>query len=234
MSRSAQKHISLSKNIKHPNQYVLALRESYKDWAFDELSAKQFKGKWRKLFSKTKNPALHLEIGPGNGKHFANLCLNNETDCFLAIELKYKALIQTIRRTKRNKSLNGKIIRYNARLIKELFETQELNNVYIHFPDPWLKKKKQKKHQLITSEFCKHLYDLQKVSSFLELKTDSEDYFHESIKNLKKAGYKLLKYDLQLHKNQKLIEEGFESFSQFELLFYQKNIPVKYALLTKE
>ena len=233
VSRSAQKQISLSQNITHPNQYVRSLYNEYRDWAFDEVSALEFKGKWREVFSKNYKGPLHLEIGPGNGRHFSKLCLNNPADCFLSIELKYKPLIQTIRRVRKNNSSNGKVIRYNASLIEALFEKQELNNVYIHFPDPWLKKRRSKKHQLIQEKFCKKIYNLQQASSILEFKTDSEDYFHQSIECFEDAGYRLSECSLNLYENTQQ-EKGFmENLSQFELLFFQKKIPIKYAVFIR-
>ncbi len=176
---------------------------------------------------------MHLEIGPGNGKHFAKLCLSQPEECFLSMERKYKPLIQTIRRLRKNNSLNGKVIRCDASKISLFFKKQELNNVYIHFPDPWLKKRKQKKHQLIQKEFCQSIFQLQRLGSFLELKTDAEDYFHQAVHLFKEAGYKVHKYSLNLYKNQKR-EKGFkEGLSQFELLFFQKNVPIKYTLFLK-
>lgn len=232
MSRSAQKQVSLTKNIRNPNLYVQALYKEYKSWALDESEAVKYKSHWRELFLKNSYSPLHLEIGTGNGKHFSRLCLKKPEDCFLAIEIKYKALIQTARRIKNNNSQNGKVIRYNALLLKDLFKKKELNNVYIHFPDPWLKKKRQKKHQLIQEDFCKTIYDLQKNNSFLELKTDSEDYFHQSVERFKKAGYKIHKKELNLYEKQK--PKDLNQLSQFELLFFQKEIPIQQAVFIKD
>lgn len=233
MLQSAKKQISLTKNIPFPNQYIRALYSEYGNWIFDEVSAIQFKGQWRKLFFKNEKTPLHLEIGPGNGKHFAKLCLNQSKDCFLSIELKYKPLIQTAKRVRKNNCGNGKAIRYNASLIENLFEKQELNNIYIHFPDPWLKKRRQKKHQLIQESFCKKIYNLQKAQSFLELKTDSENYFFQSVQLLKNTGYKINKYSLNLYQDQKPEKQFMNSLSQFELLFFKEKIPIKYALFVK-
>ena len=229
MSRSAQKQISLTKNIKHPNHYVHALYKE--EWAVDEEKALNHKGKWRALFDKKLSNSLHLEIGCGNGKHFASLCLKQPKDCFLAIELKYKALIQTIKRVRKNNSYNGRAIRYNARWIENLFEPKELNNVYIHFPDPWLKKRRSKKHQLIQADFCKNLYQIQKTNSFLEFKTDSADYFEQSVQEFKKAGYQLEKYNTDLYKLEK---PAADNLSQFELIFVKKNISINYSLFVKK
>ena len=229
MSRSAQKQISLTKNIKHPNHYIQALYKE--EWAFDEEQAVFYKGKWKSLFDKNLSNTLHLEIGCGNGKHFSKLCLEKPKDCFLGIEIKYKPLIQTIKRVRKNKSKNGRVIRYNARWLDKLFEPEELNNVYLHFPDPWLKKRKSKKHQLIQADFCKTLYQTQKTNSFLEFKTDSLNYFDQSVKEFKKAGYYLEKHSLDLYKQN--IPSAY-SLSQFELIFVKKKLPINYSLFIKK
>ena len=229
MSRSAQKQISLTKNIRYPNHYIQALYKE--EWAFDEETAISYKGKWRTLFNKNLSNSLHLEIGCGNGKHFSKLCLEAPQDCFLGIELKYKPLIQSIQRVKKNNSKNGRVIRYNARWIDNLFESREINNVYIHFPDPWLKKRRGKKHQLIQADFCKKLYQTQKTNSLLEFKTDSFDYFEQSVKEFQKAGYHLEKYNTDLYKLEK---PPNDTLSQFELIFVKKNISINYSLFVKK
>ena len=229
MSRSAQKYIGLTRNIKNPNDYVKALYGSYKGWALDEREALQYKGRWLSLFpGKT---ALDLEIGPGTGKRFSDLCLKNPDRAFLAVEIKYKPLIQTIRRVRSNGSENARVLRYNAGRIKNLFVDEELNSVYIHFPDPWLKKRKSRKHQLIQMDFCRQLHRIQKMGSFLEFKTDSLDYFEQSVENFKIAGYHLKKYSKDFYLNVKQL--SLKNLSQFELIFFKKNIPIKYALFFK-
>ena len=93
--------IGLTQRIKNPNRYIKALYHEYKEQTFDEMSALSFKGKWRDVFLPPVKGALHLEIGPGNGKHFAQLCHRKKTEGFLALELRYKAIIQTARRVKK-------------------------------------------------------------------------------------------------------------------------------------
>ena len=245
-SRSASRYIPLTKNLKKTNPYIQQLYKDYKDWTFDQQAALKLKGCWREQAFGKKKVALNLEIGPGNGKHFAKLCLNSPKDCFLAIELRYKALIQSIRRVRHNKSENGKLIRFNARQIHQLFEKQELNNVYIHFPDPWLKKRRQKKHQLINQEFCNQLYSLQKKGSLLELKTDCKEYFLLMLEQFKHSGYVLKQHTFDVYEDKTLALKkpalknptlkpptSKNQLSQFELLFLQKNIPIKQAIFIK-
>ena len=233
-----------SKNLKTKkltNPYI-QLSEEYKDWLVPAQKAFIWKGRWREYFTaKPESPSrkkalLHLEIGPGNGLFFAKQCLNQPKECFLFIELRYKSLVQTIRRARKNNSINGAGIHCQAQRLGDLFKKEELNNVYIHFPNPWLKKKRHKKHQLLQPDFCQSLFERQKAGSFLELKTDSLDYFQASLERLKQVGYQLKKHSLDLHQSSqnREIEKNFmESLSWFELLFFKKKIPVLYALLAK-
>ena len=227
MSRSANKYTLTARQIKNPNHYVKAVYTEYKDWILEEPTAKTYKGKWSTLFG-TKKAPLHLEIGPGNGYHFAKLCLNQPQDYFLAIELKYKPLIQSIRRVRKNNSVNARMIHANALLIENLFAKKELNHIYIHFPDPWLKKRKSKKHQLIQKDFCESLYKIQKPNSLLDFKTDSLDYFEQSVKRFQQAGYKLNHYYKDYYKNKNFV---IKNLSHFEKIFVQKEIPINYAVL---
>ena len=225
--------IGLTRNIRYPNEYVKALSGAYKSWVLDEESAPLYKGKWSSLFSNQKQKVfIDLEVGTGTGIHFTKLCLENPSRYFLALEIKYKPLIQTVRRARKNHLKNMRGIRYNAKGIADLFEKNEINNIYLHFPDPWLKKRSQKKHQLIQPEFCKQLYKIQKPSSFLDFKTDSLEYFENSLAHFEKAGYKIKKINTDLYSKER--PSHLEKLSQFELIFIKKQQAIKQALFLKK
>ncbi len=230
MSQSSQLQIGSTKNIKFPNKYIQSLYKNFKEWAFDEESVTHWKGQWREgVFKTSKDSLLHLEIGPGTGNHFSRLCSNHSKEYFLAVELKYKPLIQTITKVRNLNCSNGKVIRYNARLLNHLFKERELNNIYIHFPDPW-PKTKHRKHRLITNDFLRELHKIQKQNSLLEFKTDSRDYFLKSLEIFEASGYKKIRYSEDLYKNQKANKDFLETLSQFELIFFRKKRPIQYVL----
>ena len=224
------------------NPYI-QLSKEYKGWLLSEKEAFLWKNRWREFFSqKPASPSrqkapLHLEIGPGNGLFFAKQCLNRPEECFLFIELRYKSLVQTIRRARKNHSINGAGIHCRAEQIAKLFEKGELDNVLIHFPNPWLKKRRHKKHQLIQPNFCQSLFERQKPGGFLELKTDHSTYFQASLERLRKAGYQLKRHSLDLHQSKKEDKDrgkpSLKDLSWFEQLFVKKKLPICYALLEK-
>lgn len=229
MSRGAQLQVSRTKDIPKPNMYIKALKGEFSSWAFDEERCPQLRGKWRsEVFKASEDVAMDLEIGTGNGFHFGHYAQKHPERNLLGIELKYKPLIQAIRRCVRAGCENARIMRYNAVLIEDLFKDNELNKVFIHFPDPWAKLS-QHKHRLIQDEFLKKLFSTQRHGSELEFKTDSRDYFDWAVERFKRSPYQVEAVSYDLH-NSEYAEANF--VTHFESLFLRKGQPIHYALLT--
>lgn len=220
----------LTRNLRRPTEYVRLMDGEYREWAFNEERAPQFKGKWRdEVFKVAPTHPLDLEIGTGNGYHFAHLAAKNPDRALLGIELKYKPLIQSIRRALRDGGKNARILRYDASLLDELFAAGELNNVYIHHPDPWPKKRGWK-HRLIQDEFLEVLHRLMRPGSFVDFKTDSRDYFEWSIERFKRSKFEVTRETWDLH-NSEWKDENF--VTHFESLFIAKGQPIHAARLLR-
>lgn len=230
MSKSGQLRISSTKSIPRPNEYVSGLTGEYAEWSYDESRTPAFKGKWRsESFKVPEDTPLDLEIGTGNGLHFAHHAFHHPERCLLGIELRYKPLIQTIRRALRNNSVNARVSRYNAYLLGELFTPGELNDVFIFFPDPW-EKSRQHKHRLIRDDFMKQLYEMQRPGSRLVFKTDSRDYFDWSLERFKRSPYKMTGYTYDLHGSE-FASENF--ITQFENIFIRQGLKIGFAVMER-
>ena len=206
--------------------------DQYRSLVFDEEDGPRYKGRWRqKAFGcSAAKKALDLEIGPGSGQFFIHKALSEKERLWIALELKYKPLIQTARKIQKQSCRNAKTVRYNARMLKELFAPKELNNIYIHFPDPW-PKKRHHKHRLIKTEFVNTIYRLLRKNSFVELKTDHRGYFQEIHEIFKNSGFREKEFCEDLHKNKDLCANNF--ITPFERIFIRKNQPVYYLKLLK-
>jgi tRNA (guanine-N7-)-methyltransferase len=213
------------------NPYVNLLKEDFAIWAFDEEKSLTFKGQWReKAFRTTSEKPMDLEIGTGNGYHFEKLARENEGKRLtLGMELKYKPLIQTIRRTVRAGLKDARMFRYDASYLPDIFDAGELNNIYIHFPDPW-PKIRHHKNRLIQDEFLKETFELQRPGSFIEFKTDSLPYFEWAIEIFRRGPYKLTAESRDLHQS----EWQSQNFvTQFESLFMKQGLKINFARLEK-
>jgi tRNA (guanine-N7-)-methyltransferase len=230
MSRGARIQLAKTKDLKKPTEYVLALAEELKGLAFDEEDSLAFKGQWRRqAFGVDESVPLDLEIGTGNGFYFGHRALKHPERCLVGIELKYKPMVQAIRRVVRGGGNNARILRYNAAVADHLFAENELNDVIIHFPDPWEKLRWQK-HRLIQDDFLKRLYLLQKPGSRLEFKTDSRDYFLWAMERFERGPYEITGHSEDLH-HSPFAEQNF--VTHFESIFLRKGLPIHYCEMRK-
>jgi tRNA (guanine-N7-)-methyltransferase len=223
--------ISSTRDVLNPNIYIRTLEGEFHNYAFNEERAPLNKGLWRsevfKLYS--HEIPLDVELGTGNGHHFAHHAATYPERLLVGMELKYKPLVQTMRRTLNNNSINARILRSHAHNIDLIFEQNEINNVYIHFPDPWERPKKFK-NRIVCETFLNRLHGLQRPDSFIEFKTDSREYFLWALNEIKKTPYKIELETLDLHATS-LKDSNF--ITTFERIFIRQNIPINYVKLRK-
>ena len=218
-----------TKTLPKPTEYALALNGECADWAYDESRAKEHRGQWRAQFGVDTAAPLDLEIGTGNGYFFAHRAVAEPSRSLIGLELKYKPLIQSIRRARREGTENARIARYDASCLEDIFAPAELNHVFIHHPDPW-PRKRDWKHRLIQDEFLLKLWDLMRPGSFVNFKTDSEDYYDWALPIFENSKFKKLRATRDLHKS----EWASENFiTHFESLFLEKGQPIFYCRFEK-
>lgn len=220
--------LSLTRLLRRPTEYVQMMNGEFSEWAYNEERAIVFKGKWREdVYKVSSSHPLDLEIGTGNGYHFAHLAAGKPERSVLGIEIKYKPLVQSIRRALNRGCRNSRILRYDAARLEDLFVPGELNDVYIHHPDPW-PKKRHWKHRLIQSDFLELLHRLQRPGSIVDFKTDSADYFEWAMERFRASSYEIIRETRDLHASE-WKDENF--VTHFESIFLARKLPIHYARL---
>jgi len=219
---NASKFMNKTKDLAVPSPIVKELFSTYSAWAIDETDAPQSKGKWCHVFGNAQ--PIDLEIGIGSGLHFAKYCLKNVNRNLIGLELKYKPLLQSIRRAKNVGTSNGIVIRYHGNLLTQIFAENELSNIFIYFLDPW-PKKKHHKNRLVQAEFLKELSYVQRSDSKVYIKTDHPGYFDWIEQHIQDSRYKVIERTRDLfnspysHKN---------IITQFEELWNSKGLNINY------
>lgn len=223
--------INKTSSLKIPNYYTLALDGEFREYAFNEERAPLNKGRWRKeIFKTNEDFAIDLEIGTGNGVHFQHHVLKYPQRGLIGLEMKYKPLIQTIRGALRKSAKNGRVARVHAFNIDELFEANELNNVYIHFPDPWTTPRKPK-NRMVNPRMLALLWELQRPGSFIEFKTDSREMFLWCLEHIRGSRYRIECETLNLHASE--ISKA-NVITAFEKIFMRQGIEINYIKLVKD
>lgn len=222
--------LNLTRELKHQNEYTRALLQDLANFAFSEEKAPLHRGRWRsEVFSVNDNSPVDVEIGTGNGTHFANYCFNNSSRSAVGIEIKYKPLIQTIRRCLEKDSKNARVCRYQALSLEDLFEKDEINNIFLFFPDPWVSPRKPQ-NRFFKKENLRKVFELQRQNSELLLKTDSSEYFFWAQKEVEDSPYELLYQTEDLHASS--YSQG-NFVTQFESIFLKQGLPI-YSMKLKK
>jgi tRNA (guanine-N7-)-methyltransferase len=217
--------IKKTRDIVNPHYYIQALLGEYSNWAYDEERAIQFRGRWRQELGLAEEAFLDLEIGTGNGYFFENRAKTNPDRFLIGIEIKFKPLIQAVRRARNSDCNNIRGLRYDAKLVRNLFSKNELNDIFIHHPDPWSQRKKQK-HRIVNRNVLNELFEMQRPGSLLEFKTDSREYFLWAMEEFKHTPFVQERYTLDLHASE---WASVNFVTHFEKLFTQQGVPINYS-----
>ena len=225
-----RRQINITKDLPHQNAYTTALNGEYAHVAFDECRAPLNKGLWRtQVFQVSESVSMDVEVGTGNGTYFAHHAKTHHDRMLVGLELKYKPLIQTIRRALNGGCKNAAVARYHAFNIDELFAEGEIDDVYIHFPDPWTSPKKPK-NRFVCLQNLELLYKLQKPGSYINFKTDSLVYFLWAMEEIRRSPYKIIFETQDLH-NSEMKSQNFET--AFEKIFLREGIKINFVRLHK-
>ena len=231
MPISSRPQLNITTSLPRQNAYTLALNGEFSHIAFDEVRAPLNKGKWRSdIFKITGDMPMDVEVGTGNGTYFAHHAKTHPHRLLVGLELKYKPLVQTIRRAVNAGCKNAAIARFHAFNIDELFTEGEIDNVYIHFPDPWTSPKKPR-NRFVARKNLETLFALQKPGAFVNFKTDSLDSFLWAMDEIRQSPYKLLFETQDLH-NSEMKDENFET--AFEKIFLRNGIKINFVRLQKQ
>ena len=134
---------------------------------------------------------LVLEIGFGMGQSLLAMAEAAPQSNFIGIEVHTPGVGKLIQGMEEHGVDNIRIYRHDAvEVLRDCIGEESLDTVQIFFPDPWHKRKHQKR-RLIQPAFVEQLRTRLKPGGLLHLATDWEDYAKQMMKVLSAApGYK--------------------------------------------
>ncbi len=123
-----------------------------------------------------KSRDLILEIGFGMGASTAEIARSNLNKNYIAIEVHSPGIGNLLKLIQENNISNVKIIQHDAvEVLNSMIKNDSLDGIHIFFPDPWPKKRHQKR-RLIQLNLLKLIAQKIKKDGFLHIATDWEDY----------------------------------------------------------
>ena len=133
------------------------------------------KGNWNRNFFKNQNPIV-LELGCGKGEYSVNLATMFPEKNFLGIDIKGARFWRGAKTALAEKINNVGFLRTQIELVDCIFDKNEVDEIWITFPDPQIKYKRTK-HRMTNPDFLNKYKKILKPNGMVHLKTDSE-YMH--------------------------------------------------------
>ncbi len=156
----------------------------------EALSGFRLKGKWRTDFFKNANPIV-LELGCGKGEYSVGLAKAFPEKNFIGIDIKGARFWFGAKEAVQNNMGNVAFLRTQIELVDYFFAENEVDEIWITFPDPQIKYKRTK-HRLTHPDFLNRYKKFLKPGGIIHLKTDSEFLHGYTLGLLQGLGYEIL------------------------------------------
>lgn len=129
------------------------------------------KGNWKKKFFINEKPIV-IELGCGKGEYSVGLARLFPEKNFIGVDIKGARLWRGATDSHSEDLKNVGFLRTRIELINSFFVEDEVDEIWITFPDPQMKKRRAKK-RLTSSGFLSLYQKLLKDNGTVNLKTDS-------------------------------------------------------------
>ncbi len=182
------------------------------------------KGKWRSDFFKNDNPVV-LELGCGKGEYSVGLAKLNPNKNFIGIDIKGARFWRGAKTAVEEGMNNVAFLRTQIELIEHCFAKDEVDEIWITFPDPQIKYKRTK-HRMTNAEFLENYKKVLKPNGLMHLKTDSEFMHGYTLGLLHGAGHEVIYANHNVYKNEGAPEEvtSIQTFYEGQYLEINKSI----------
>lgn len=187
----------------------------------------EYKGKWNDLFFKNNNPII-IELGCGKGEYSIELAKLNPEKNFIGIDIK-GARFWRGAKTAIDEGLNNiAFVRSQIELIDKIFSKGEVSEIWITFPDPQIKFKREK-HRLINLKFINLYKNILVPNGIINLKTDSEFLHGYMLGLIKSTNFLELIYsNHNIYNNSGAPNDVLSIQTFYELKFLKQKKPITF------
>ena len=192
---------------------------------FSVLKEKGFpmKGRWREDFFHNDNPIV-LELGCGKGEYAVGLAKKFTNMNFIGVDIKGARMWTGAKESVQKGMTNVAFLRTSIELIAEFFAPGEVDEIWITFPDPQMKKVNKR---LTSVRFMNIYRQILKDNGIMHLKTDSPFLYAYT-----DASVKLNKFNVEVNTDDLyrsgLADDILEIQTFYEKQWLARGLTIKY------
>ncbi len=188
-------------------------------------------GSWKQEIFANENP-LVLELGCGKGEYSVGMARKFPEKNFIGVDIKGARMWRGAKTSLEEGIKNVAFLRTRIEFIEGCFAENEVDEIWITFPDPQPKDRQEKK-RLTGPQFLKRYLSFLKTDGIIHLKTDNQFFYDWSLEEVKRHGYEILvsTADLYAGKIADFDEKTQEILSiktHYEKIFTEKGHKIHY------
>jgi tRNA (guanine-N7-)-methyltransferase len=187
------------------------------------------KGKWHANYFYNDNPVT-LELGCGKGEYTVYLAMNHPERNFIGMDIKGARLWKGCKIVEELCLKNVAFIRSRAELLEFFFAGNEVEEIWLTFPDPQPQSKRIPK-RLTSSEFLERYKNILKPQGIIHLKTDNDKLYKYTLGVIRENGHYLVFSSDDIYRLDDFHEAtAIQTF--YEDIYRREGVPIKYIEFT--
>jgi tRNA (guanine-N7-)-methyltransferase len=198
---------------------------------YEQLTQHPFplKGSWRSQFFGNDNPIV-LELGCGKGEYTIGLARKYPGKNFIGMDIKGARMWKGCKTSQTDHMTNVAFIRTKIEFLPHFFEQNEVDEIWITFPDPQPRSSREKK-RLTSPQFLRRYRDVIRQNGVIHLKTDDDDLFSYTQDVIQLENLKIIHNSGNVHNDPEMAEvAGIRTY--YENIWLSKGLTIKYISYT--
>ena len=195
-------------------------------YSYDEIiKGFPYQGKWNEVFGNANR--IVLELGCGKGEYTIGLARKYPDTNFIGVDIKGARMWRGLKTSQEENLKNVAFIRTGINLIEYFFDKNEVDEIWITFPDPQVKASRERK-RLTSPDFLKKYSRFLKPEGIVHLKTDGLLLYDYTLEVIEQEGHILLYANEDIYGSDDLKNEvtGIQTF--YEQKWLSNQTPIKY------
>jgi tRNA (guanine-N7-)-methyltransferase len=204
-------------------------KQEYESFPNCMNGTEEWKGRWKDFFG--NDGKLVLELGCGKAELIYTLAQKYPQINYLGVDLKMDRMWRPAKEALKNGIHNMAFLCIHLIEIQQHFEENEVDEIWITFPDPF-PKNKQAKHRMINPPFLRQYQYILKSQGTVHFKTDNLDLFHYSLELfVREQNIRFHALSFDLHEDKRMNEE-LKIETTYERAFRQMGKKINYVSFT--
>jgi tRNA (guanine-N7-)-methyltransferase len=187
------------------------------------------KGNWKRDFFCNNNPIV-LELGCGRGEYTVNLAGKFPDRNFIGVDIKGARLWRGAKTANEQKLFNAGFLRTRIEIIRSFFDAGEVDEIWITFPDPQIKTRRNKK-RLTSPIFLNYYHTFLKNDGIIHLKTDNHDLYKDTLAIVQHNSLEIITSTDDLYSDNMIsgpVSELLSIKTHYEQQFLEKGMKINY------